>query len=159
MDFTSDALVAAEKGFDRLMEAMNRMDEIQTQEKSSADIPALVAQFYTAMNDDFNAPILVANLFEAVKLINGALHGSASISNEDLNLLKTEMHAFVEDVLGLTSTDKAADNKLSPVMDLVLDLRQEARDRKDWGTSDKIRDALSAAGIVVKDTKDGTTWS
>ena len=159
LDFTSDALVAAEKGFDRLMEAMNRMDEIQTQEKSSADIPALVAQFYTAMNDDFNAPILVANLFEAVKLINGALHGSASISNEDLNLLKTEMHAFVEDVLGLTSTDKAADNKLSPVMDLVLDLRQEARDRKDWGTSDKIRDALSAAGIVVKDTKDGTTWS
>lgn len=159
LDFTSEALVAAEKGFDRLMEAMNRMDEIQAQTSSSIDVPALVEQFYAAMNDDFNAPILVANLFEAVKLINGALHGSANISKEDLALLKTEMRAFVEDVLGLTRIGKAADDKLSPVMDLVLDLRQEARDRKDWGTSDKIREALSAAGIVVKDAKDGTTWS
>lgn len=159
LDFTSDALVAAEKGFDRLMEAMGRMDEIQAGEASSINVPALVEQFYAAMNDDFNAPILVANLFEAVKLINGALHGSASISKDDLALLKSEMRAFVEDVLGLTSVDKAADNKLSPVMDLVLDLRQEARDRKDWGTSDKIREALSAAGIVVKDGKDETTWS
>ncbi len=159
LDFTSEALAAAEKGYERLMEAMERIGEIKPQAESSQNVKELVEQFYASMNDDFNTPILVAHLFDAVKLINSALDGKASISAEDLTILENEMTAFVYQVLGLQPRSKGADNKLGPVMDLVLELRQEARTNKDWGTSDKIRDALNAAGITVKDSKEGTTWS
>ncbi len=159
LDFTSEALAAAEKGYERLMEAMERIGEIKPQAESSQNVKELVEQFYASMNDDFNTPILVAHLFDAVKLINSALDGKASITAEDLTILENEMTAFVYQVLGLQPRSKGADNKLGPVMDLVLELRQEARTNKDWGTSDKIRDALNAAGITVKDSKEGTTWS
>jgi cysteinyl-tRNA synthetase len=119
----------------------------------------LIASFYTAMNDDFNAPILVANLFEAVKYINLINDGNASISENDKATLIAAMHSFIFDVLGLVSEQESESGKLSPVMDLVLDLRQQARTNKDWTTSDKIRDGLAAAGIVVKDGKEGTSWS
>ena len=95
---------------------------------------------------------------EAVKQINSVNDGKATINKTDLNNLKTEMTAFVVDVLGILGNDKK-DDRLSPVMDLVLDLRNEARINKDWTTSDKIRDGLAAAGIVVKDSKDGSVWN
>jgi cysteinyl-tRNA synthetase len=111
------------------------------------------------MNDDFNAPILVANLFETVKTINTIKEGKATITQADLEVLTKEVNAFVFDVLGLAPLNSAGDDsKLEGVMDLVLNLRQQARENKDWGTSDKIRDGLAAAGLVVKDGKDGTTW-
>lgn len=159
LDFTSDALNAAEKGFERLMEAVSSLDKLPTSQSSSTDVSALIASFYAAMNDDFNAPILVANLFEAVKYINSVKAGSATITASDLNLLTNEMHAFVFDVLGLQLPQAQSNAKLAPVMDLVLQLRQQARENKDWTTSDQIRDGLAAAGIVVKDGKEGTTWS
>ena len=159
LDFTSEALTAAEKGYIRLTEAMTTLKTLKTDSKSSSDVNAMVESFYSAMNDDFNAPILVANLFEAVKFINSVNDGKATISASDLALLQTEINAFVVNVLGLAQTTSGGEDKLSPVMDLVLDLRQEARTNKDWTTSDKIRDGLANAGITVKDSKDGTTWN
>lgn len=159
LDFTQDALNAAEKGFTRLTDAMLLLDKLPTASASSFNVEELVASFYEAMNDDFNAPILVANLFEAVRRINVINDGNDSISAADLDLLKKEMNAFVLDVLGLQIGVANSDSKLAPVMDLVLELRQQARTNKDWTTSDKIRDGLAAAGIVVKDAKEGTSWS
>lgn len=159
LDFTSDALNAAEKGFDRLMEAVGSLDKLMVTKTSSANVEAIVGSFYEAMNDDFNAPILVANLFEAVKFINSVKAEKATISAADLKLLTKEMNAFVFDVLGLKQVVTTENSKLTPVMDLVLELRQQARANKDWTTSDQIRDGLAAAGIVVKDGKEGTTWS
>jgi cysteinyl-tRNA synthetase len=159
LDFTSEALNAAEKGYEKLMEAIKSLETLQTSANSSLDIQRLVTSFYEAMNDDFNAPILVANLFETVKTINTIKEGKATITQADLELLTKEMHAFVYDVLGLAPLSNSGDDsKLEGVMDLVLNLRQQARENKDWGTSDKIRDGLAAAGLVVKDGKDGTTW-
>ena len=135
------------------------MDRLESKGASSFDVNALVQSFYTAMNDDFNAPILVANLFEATRLINLINDGKEHISATDLDLLKDKMAVFVYDVLGLQKEAAGSESRLVPVMDLVLDLRGQARKNKDWATSDQIRDGLANAGIVVKDGKDGTTWS
>jgi cysteinyl-tRNA synthetase len=159
LDFTSDSLNAAEKGFSRLSEAIDKLEKLPTAETSSQDVQAIVASFYKAMGDDFNAPILLANIFEAVKYINSISDGNASISKADLELLSAELTSFVLDVLGLSLSKASTDSKLAPVMDLVLDIRKAARENKDWTTSDKIRDGLAAAGIVVKDGKEGTSWS
>lgn len=159
LDFTPDSLNAAEKGFARLSEAMEKLDSLQVSETSSSDVQVLVDGFYKAMNDDFNAPILIAHLFEAVKYINTISDGSAQISATDLQLLATEMKAFVLDVLGLTFEKEGNSDALDAAMGLVMDLRLQARENKDWSTSDKIRDRLAEAGIVIKDGKEGTTWS
>ncbi len=159
LDFTPDALNAAEKGFNRLNDAITLLPKLSTVAESSFDVQALIDSFYEAMNDDFNAPILVANLFEAAKRINLINDGKETISADDLKLLSTEVHRFVEQVLGIQLEQEGAGSKLAPVMDLVLTLRQQAREQKDWATSDKIRDGLAAAGIVIKDGKDGTSWS
>ena len=159
LDFTSDALSAAEKGFEKLMGALKDLSRLSTSTTSTIDVNGLIASYYSAMNDDFNAPILVANLFETVKHINALKDGKATITQADLDELTKNMNAFVFDVLGLTTLDESGDNsKLEGVMDLVLNLRQQARDNKDWATSDKIRDGLTAAGLVVKDGKEGTSW-
>lgn len=159
LDFTQDALNASEKGYARLTEALKAIEKVKVSDASSFNVNELVNSFYSAMNDDFNAPILIANLFEAVKQINLINDGNATISSADRELLEKEMKGFVFDVLGLQATESNTDSKLAPVMDLVLDLRQQARTNKDWTTSDKIRDGLAAAGIVVKDGKEGTSWS
>lgn len=159
LDFTQDALNAAEKGFSRLTDALHLVEKLKTSTHSSFNVQELVASFYTAMDDDFNAPILIANIFEAVKRINLINDGNETITKEDLELLSVEMKKFLFDVLALQIGSVNNDSKLSPVMDLVLELRQEAREKKDWPTSDKIRDGLAAAGIVVKDGKEGTSWS
>ena len=159
LDFTQEALNAAEKGLSKLTDALATLSRLEGAEKSSFDVEALVASFYKAMNDDFNAPILVANLFEATRLINLVNDGKEQISVTDLALLKEKMAAFVFDVLGLQQENSNSETRLAPVMDLVLDLRQQARTNKDWTTSDQIRDGLAKAGIVVKDGKEGTTWS
>jgi cysteinyl-tRNA synthetase len=159
LDFTQDALNAAEKGFSRLTDAFQLIEKLKTSAQSSFNVQELVTSFYTAMDDDFNAPILIANIFEAVKRINLVNDGNETITKEDLELLSVEMKKFLFDVLALQIGSINNDSKLSPVMDLVLELRQEARENKDWSTSDKIRDGLAAAGIVVKDGKEGTSWS
>ena len=159
MDMSNDALIATEKGYNRLMEALKTAKELTPGKESSINVSELVQSFYDAMNDDFNAPMLIANLFEAVKFINTVKDGNASIASSDLDHLQKEMNVFVYDVLGLNAEIENSSDRLSPVMDLILDLRQDARTNKDWTTSDKIRDGLAAAGIVVKDGKEGTSWS
>lgn len=159
LDFTPEALNAAEKGYARLNDALSHVSKLSTSSTSSFDVAALIESFYSAMNDDFNAPILVANLFEAAKKINLINDGKETISANDLITLHQELLRFVEGVLGLSSAQANESGQLAPVMDLVLTLRQQAREQKDWATSDKIRDGLAAAGITVKDGKEGTTWS
>lgn len=159
LDFTQEALNASEKGYARLMEAVKLLSKITTSEKSTIQVSELIDSFYNAMNDDFNTPILIANLFEAAKFIYLINDGKATTTCEDRDLLTREMNGFIVGVLGLQLAKENKDSKLAPVMDLVLDLRQQARNSKDWTTSDKIRDGLAAAGIVVKDGKEGTTWA
>jgi cysteinyl-tRNA synthetase len=113
------------------------------------------------MNDDFNSPILIANLFEASKKIHSIANGKDTISKSDLETLKESMHDFIFDVLGLMddSTTSGGDNKLEDAVKLLIELRNKARSNKDFETSDTIRDQLAAAGIQLKDGKDGTTFS
>ena len=159
LDLSQDSLDAAEKGYTRLSDAMILLDKLNTSAESSFDVKSIVDSFYNAMDDDFNAPMLIANLFEAVRRINLVNDGKETLSVTDRDLVKKEMTAFVLDVLGLQVRVANSDSKLAPVMDLVLELRQQARTNKDWSTSDKIRDGLAAAGITVKDSKEGTSWS
>ncbi len=159
LDFTADSLDAAEKGFSRLSEAVEKLAVLKTSATSSVSIPDIIQSFYKAMSDDFNAPILLAKIFDAVKYINSVNDGKATITKQDLEMLSVEINSFVTDVLGLTMEKLNSDVKLAPVMDLVLDIRKSARENKDWTTSDKIRDGLAIAGIEVKDGKEGTTWN
>lgn len=159
LDFTSDSLNAAEKGYERLSEAMGKLSDLPVSATSSQNIQELIDSCYKAMNDDFNAPMLIAALFEMVKFINLVVDGKATVSAEDLALLSQEMASFVSDVLGLNFEKAGNDEALSAAMDLVLEMRKNAREQKDWSTSDKIRDRLAEAGIVVKDGKDGASWT
>ncbi len=163
LDFSNEALLASEKGFNRLMDAYHLLDELKTSESSSFDVAAWKQKCYDAMNDDFNSPILIAQLFEAVKQINVINEGKAGITTSDLEELKRTFHDFVFDVLGLVDTAGAADNdtgtKLSGTVELLIKLRAEARANKDFATSDKIRDELLELGIQLKDGKEGTSFS
>lgn len=159
LDFTSEALTASEKGFYKLMEAYAKIPSLATSNLSSFDVNALVDRFYEAMNDDFNTPILVANLFEAVRYINLIADKKETITTVDLDFLKTSLDTFVFDVLGLKPLNENSNDRLNTVMGLVLEMRQQARDDKNWSLSDLIRDRLQEAGITVKDGKEGGTWS
>ena len=159
LDFSGDALLASEKGHAKLMEAINFLDKITATKISTFDVQKWKKDCYSAMNDDFNTPILVSHLFEAVKVINQIKEGKVSLSSEDLETLKTTMNSFVFDVLGLTN--EAAHNnseKINGVVELLIKLRKEARENKDWALSDQIRDELIALGIQLKDGKEGTTY-
>lgn len=161
LDLSNEALLASEKGYFRLMEAMKVLDSIEKSPSSTIDIKAWQQRCYDAMNDDFNTPILIATLFEGVKYINLVKEGKERISGEDLELLTKSMHDFVFEVLGLESQDQAntISDKLTGVVSLLIQMRNEARAGKDFATSDKIRDELAAMGIQLKDGKEGTTFS
>ncbi len=160
LDFSNEALQASEKGFERLMNAVNTLEKLKTSEKSSSDIKPLHAKCYSAMNDDFNSPILLAHLFDGVKIINSTHAGTETISKEDLDLLKKTFHDFVFDVLGLKEEESASNNDelANNLMNLILEIRNEAKAKKDFSTSDKIRDGLAKTKISIKDSKEGTTW-
>ena len=160
LDFASDALEASEKGYYKLMEAVNTLDGLEAGKISTFDVLAWKQQCYKAMNDDFNTPILIAQLFEAVKNINQLKEHKASLSREDLELFKATVNAFVFDVLGLTNeTKQDSSDKIDGVVELLIKLRKEAKDNKDWAVSDQIRDELLALGIQLKDGREGTTFS
>jgi cysteinyl-tRNA synthetase len=162
LDFSDVALVASEKGYNRLMDAYRSISSIEAGVNSSYDIPSWKQSCYDAMNDDFNSPILIAQLFEAVKYINTLKEGKTSITKEDLHLLEKTMQVFIFDVLGLTylGTEASGTNDtLSGAVNLLIELRDQARANKDFATSDKIRDDLQEVGIQLKDGKDGTSFS
>ncbi|WP_435413759.1 cysteine--tRNA ligase [Psychroserpens mesophilus] len=161
LDLTDDGLLASEKGFYRLMDAINALDDLKAGTTSTFNVSEWKQKCYDAMNDDFNSPILIAHLFEAAKLVNQIKDNKASLTSEDLEELKKTINAFTFDVLGLVNTSKSdsGTGKLSAAVELLIQLRQEARANKDFALSDKIRDELAAKGIQLNDGKDGTTFS
>lgn len=161
LDFSSDAIEASEKGYNKLMEAINSLSKLEAGSSSDFDVKAWAKKCYNALNDDFNTPILIAELFSAVKFINQIKDGKASGTAEDLKFLTEKINAFVFDVLGLTNDALVGDttNTLSDTVDVLIKLRAEARANKDFALSDKIRDELLAVGIQLKDGKDGTSFS
>ncbi len=160
LDFSNEALQASEKGFDRLMNAIRTLEKLKVSDKSSSDIKALHQKCYDAMNDDFNSPILLANLFDGVKTINSIHDRKELISKEDLSLLKKTFRDLVFDVLGLKEEKISSNNDElgNNLMALIIDIRNEAKAKKDFPTSDKLRDGLAKIKISIKDTKEGTTW-
>ncbi len=161
LDFSSDAIEASEKGYNKLMEAINSLSKLEVGTTSDFDVKALFQKCYDALNDDFNTPILIAELFSAVKFINQVKDGKASVTKEDLDFLTEKMNTFVFDILGLTNDAISSDNTntLSNTVDVLIKVRAEARANKDFALSDKIRDDLLAVGIQLKDGKDGTSFT
>lgn len=161
LDFSDDAIVAAEKGYKRLMEAMSALASLSTSNTSSLAIAEWRQSCYDAMNDDFNTPILIAHLFEGVRFINLLKDGKETLNATDLETLKQTMNAFVYDVLGLED-EKVSDSnndKLEGTIALLIEMRKQARENKNFALSDQIRDQLLALGIQLKDGKEGTTFS
>lgn len=165
VDLSEDALLASEKGFQRLAEGIHLLDKlVAANETKGFDLKLWIDKCYQAMNDDFNSPLLIAQLFDAVKFINSAQNGSATIAAKDLAFLKDKMKAFTEDVLGLSfNNNKQTEDKVSTALEgtvnLLIEMRKKARDNKDFATSDAIRDQLLALGIQLKDGKDGTSFN
>lgn len=164
VDLSEDALLGSEKGFQRLTEGIHLLDKlVAANETKGFDLNLWSDKCYQAMNDDFNSPLLIAQLFDAVKFINSVQNGSASISAKDLALLKDKMKVFTEDVLGLSFNNNQLEDKvitaLEGTVNLLIEMRKKARDNKDFATSDAIRDQLLALGIQLKDGKEGTSFS
>ena len=159
LDFSNEALQAAEKGYERLMKAVSTLKKIKPSEASSVDISDVEARCTAAMDDDLNSPMVISELFDCVRTINQIYDGKQTISAADLAELRRVVDLFVFDILGLRD-DLAGDNSqmLSSVVDMILNIRMEAKNAKDWATSDKIRDGLASVGIRVKDRKDGYDW-
>jgi cysteinyl-tRNA synthetase len=160
LDFSGEALEASEKGHSKLMEAVSFVIKIEASKTSTFDVQKWKKACYIAMNDDFNTPILIAHLFEVVKVINQIKEQKASLNADDLLVLKNTINAFVFDVLGLTNENSQNNSeKINGVVELLIKLRKEARENKDWALSDQIRDELIELGIQLKDGKEGTTFS
>lgn len=158
LDFSNEALQAAEKGFKRLMAAMQTLEKLKPGEKSDSDIKALNQACYDAMNDDFNSPVVIAHLFEGVRIINSVNDGHEIISATDLDLLKATFKVFVTEVLGLLPEESGQIDLVDNLVQTIIAIRKQAREAKDFKTSDLIRDELKNIGIVLKDSKDGTSW-
>jgi len=160
LDFTNAGLEASDKGYMKLMEALNSLDKIDVSKTSSIEVNSWKQKCYDAMNDDFNTPVLIANLFEAVKYINLLIDKKETITSEDHSVLKSTLNNFIFDVLGLRNElQQDSSAKLSGVVEMLIGMRKNARDNKDWAMSDKIRDELAGLGIQLKDGKEGTTFS
>ena len=161
LDFSDDAILAAEKGFNRLMDGLNLMSNLDASTKSTLDIENWKNKCYEAMNDDFNTPILIANLFEGIRYINLINDQRETLTANDLTHFKNTFNYFLFDVLGIKN-EKVSNNsseKLSGVLEMLIGMRNEARTNKNWGLSDEIRDKLLAIGIQLKDGKESTTFS
>ena len=164
VDLSEDALLASEKGFNRLQEGMQTLKQLTSSEATSGfDFNAWKTKCYAAMNDDFNSPILIAQLFDAVRFINAVKNETATISADDQDKLSLKMHEFVEDIMGImldgSENQSAVNTALEGTVSILIDIRKTARDNKDFATSDRIRDELLALGVQLKDGKDGTEFS
>jgi cysteinyl-tRNA synthetase len=160
LDFSNEALQAAERGLKKLMAAMRSLEKLNPGGSSTSDITALCNRFYEAMNDDFNTPILISHLFEGVRIINSVRDGKESIDAAGLEQLRMTMNTFVFPILGLKHEGGDGNEALvEGLMQTILDIRQQARANRDWPTSDLIRDNLARLNIQVKDTKEGSEWS
>ncbi len=163
LDFSNEALQAAEKGLDRLMKAVESLTKIKPSQSSTVKPEELEQRCEAAMNDDLNSPMVISALFDYVRIINQLVDGTQSITAEDLATLQSIVHRYVFDVLGLvdergTASSGGGRDYTTPLVEMLLTMRGEAKANKDWALSDQIRDGLVAAGIRVKDRKDGVDW-
>ena len=160
VDFSSEALQASDKGLNRLMEGYARLQKLKASDTSSIETSGLRAKCEEAMCDDLNTPIVIAHLFDAMKAINLAHDGKANISESDLNELKAVYQLYIVDLLGLKTENQVSgtNEAYKKAIDLLLNMRMEAKQNKDWATSDKIRNELTAFGFEIKDSKDGFEW-
>ena len=163
VDFSNEALIASEKGLQRLIEAIDGLGKVTPASATSEgiNVKELRAKCYEAMNDDLNTPIVIAQLFEGARIINNIIAGNATISAEDLKDLKETFHLFSFDIMGLKEEKGSSDsreNAYGKVVDMLLEQRMKAKANKDWATSDEIRNTLTALGFEIKDTKDGFEW-
>ena len=163
VDFGNEALQAAEKALDKMMEIYRRLQKLQPSEKSSVEVPDYAEKCYAAMDDDLNTPQVIAVLFEAGKTVNQAYDGQSKLSAEDIEKLRKLYDTFLGEILGMKleggAESGAHEEAYSGAVDLLLEIRGSAKANKDWATSDLIRDRLAALGFTVKDTKSGTDWS
>jgi cysteinyl-tRNA synthetase len=160
IDFSNEALQAAEKGLQKLMKAMDTLNKLNPTPISTINVDDLKQKCYNALNDDLNSPILLSCLFEAVKLINSVADGSEKIDAAGVESMKDLFNTFVFEILGLKDeTSAEGDEKMTDdLMKIIIDLRQNAKNNKDWPTSDKIREELNKIGVALKDKKDGVEW-
>ena len=157
LDFSNEALKAAEKGYDRLMKAVDALAKIKPSATSSVKVEELATRCEDAMNDDLSSPMVISALFDWVRIINSLVDGKESITADDLAELKRVVNLYVFDILGLRNErSEGADDKLAPLMDMILEIRRTAKANKDWATADLIRNRLTEVGIRVKDNKDGS---
>jgi len=160
IDFSNEALQAAEKGFLKLMKTIESLNKLKVSDLSSVDVVRLKEKCYEALNDDLNSPVLLSHLFEGVRIVNSVIDGSESIDTPGLESLKELFHTFVFEILGLKDekTGKDDEKLTNELMKIIIDLRQAAKNNKDWPTSDKIRNELKNAGVLLKDLKEGAEW-
>ena len=161
LDFSNEALQASEKGFSRLMSAMNILDKLTPAKQSTVDVESLNNKCFDALNDDMNTPILIAHLFDGVKMINSIHAKTETIDKKSLETLKTLFNDCVYTILGLRNdalAEDGGDNVISGLMEMVIEMRAKARTEKDWSTSDMIRDKLNEIGVLVKDGNNGAEW-
>ncbi|MFW5962863.1 MAG: cysteine--tRNA ligase [Bacteroidota bacterium] len=160
LDFSNEALQAAEKGMEKLLKAGETLENLKTGDNSDIEVNIFEKKFYEALNDDLNTPVLFSHIFDMVRSINSVKDGTAQITDNDLEKLKDLYNTFVYEILGIQKEEKTEEGSqlTGELIELLLNLRLEAKKRKDFETADKIRDALIEKGIVVKDTKDGFEW-
>jgi cysteinyl-tRNA synthetase len=161
VDFSSEALEASEKGLERLMEGYARLLKLKASDSSSIAVSDLRKKCELAMLDDLNTPIVISHLFDSLRLINAVHDGKETVNQADLTELQSIFNLYLNDLLGLISEVDAANDleAYEKAVDLLLNIRLQAKQNKDWATSDKIRNDLTALGFQVKDTKDGFEWS
>ena len=160
IDFSNEALQAAEKGFQKLMKAIESLSKLKPSDHSNVDISKLKEKCYEALDDDLNSPVLLSHLFEGVRIVNSVIDGSEKIDAPELESLKELFNTFVFEILGLKdeSAGIGDEKQAGDLMKIIIGLRQEAKNKKDFSTSDKIRNELKNAGVVLKDLKDGVDW-
>ncbi|MFN5347914.1 MAG: cysteine--tRNA ligase [Bacteroidota bacterium] len=159
LDFSNEGLIAAEKAFQRIINAIDTLEKLNPSDSSTVSVAELEQKCFDAMNDDLNTAIVLSHLFEAVRIINSANAGTESLTAADIDKLKSLINLFVFDILGLKLEEKKSDDDMDGLMNLLLSIRAQAKANKDFATSDKIRDELIKLNFTIKDGKDGSTWS
>ncbi len=161
LDFSNEALRSAEKGLHRLLQAASDINQIKASASTDAGAAAILERIEDALMDDLNTPMALSAVFDAVKMVNGAIDGSVKLSQGDVTALQYIFTEITENVLGLVKekSDSASTKIIAGLMDMIMEVRKDAKDRKDWAESDRIRDVLKEIGIQVKDSKEGSQWS
>jgi cysteinyl-tRNA synthetase len=160
LDFSNEALQAAEKGFQKLMKAVESLNKLRPSDHSTVDVVELKGKCYEALDDDLNSPVLLSHLFEAVRIVNSVIDGTEKIEAPGLESLKALFSTFVFEILGLKDEKSGKnDEKLTgDLINIIVNLRQDAKNRKEFDVSDKIRQELNKLGVIIKDRKDGVDW-